>query len=241
MPNSDEASKMRIDLDAEGFKISEADVTSIETDVDYLRPLVKDFPTAVLYITIVLNESSQQYEVRTSLVLPGRTFSTGDTAEHWQPSLEQCLRKVGRRVEHYKSSMSGDARHAHLAAGTVHDVEPSQLIDGQKVQEAHEQDDYVSFRRCLFPYEDSLRTRIGRWIERYPQVTAALGHRLQIDDIIEETFLLAFERYPKWPREVLFGDWLEHLIDPAVRLLARHPTRELETISYMRTLQETTP
>lgn len=238
MAFSDEMRSMRIELDNENFEVSAADVQRIEAEVDLIRPQVKDFPTAVLYINLVFNEPSQHYQVKTSLVLPGRTLATGDTSEHWEPSLEQCMRKLMHRIQHYKADMEGTAEHTRRAAGTVHDVEPTQLIDGNAVQEAVDQGDYVAFRRELFPFEASLRPRIGRWIERYPEIAAALGDRFEIDDIIEETFMLAFDRYEHWHREVVFGDWLEQQIDPAVRLIASHPIRELENISYMRTLQE---
>jgi hypothetical protein len=233
-----EARELRIDLDNENFEVTEADIQGIEAEVDLIRPLVKDFPTATLYINLIYAQPTQRFQVKTALVLPGRTLATGDTADHWQPSLEKCLRKLMHRIAHYKSDMSGDPDQHRRSTGKVHDVEPTQQVDGKAVQEAYEEGDYVAFRRTLTPYEASLRQRIGRWVERYPQVAAVLGSRLEIADIIEETFLLAFERYEHWPREMQFGQWLEQQIDPAVQLIARHPTRELETISYMRTLQE---
>lgn len=239
MPFKDESYNLRLNLDS-SFDVSAADVEYIEGEVDLIRSLVKDFPTAVLYINLLFNEPSQQYDVKTNLVLPGRTLATGDSSAHWQPSLEQCMRKLMHRITHYKADMEGTTEQMRRAAGNVHDVEPTQLIDGNAVQEAAEQGDYVAFRRQMFPFEDSLRPRIGRWVERYPEIAAAIGDRFEIDDIIEETFLLAFDRYDHWPRDVIFGDWLEQQIDPAVRLLASHPIRELENISYMRTLQDTT-
>ncbi|HEX6987650.1 MAG TPA: hypothetical protein VF170_19885, partial [Planctomycetaceae bacterium] len=45
-------------------------------------------------------------------------------------------------------------------------------------------------------------------------------------------------RYESKPDVMRLGDWLESLIDPAMRSFLRHPEEELEAISFARTLRE---
>ena len=51
--------------------------------------------------------------------------------------------------------------------------------------------------RPLFGYEEPIRKRMGRWIERYPGVEARIGKGLEIDDLVEEVFLDAFEAFTR--------------------------------------------
>jgi hypothetical protein len=90
----------------------------------------------------------------------------------------------------------------------------------------------------LFPFEESVRTRAGRWIQRYPDLQAELNEKLSLADVVEELFLTAFERFDDRPQNVPFEHWLEGLIDPAVKMLANSTAEELDNISYLRTWQE---
>ena len=90
----------------------------------------------------------------------------------------------------------------------------------------------------MFAFEGPLRERVGRWIERYPQVAAQLQEQVYLEDIIEEVFLTAFDEYNHRPEAIAFGEWLENLIDPAVRLVSKGEDEELDNISFARTLKE---
>jgi len=106
------------------------------------------------------------------------------------------------------------------------------------LQQAVEQGSYAEFRTLTYPFEESVRKRAGRWIQRYPQVEAQLGDRFDLADIVEEVFLNAFERFEDHPREVPFGDWLESLIDPSVKLLSKDTDEELANIRFARSAVE---
>src|SRR5258706_14236 len=45
--------------------------------------------------------------------------------------------------------------------------------------------DYRTFRVALSPYEEWLRNRVGRWLQRYPEAEARLGRDLTIGDLVE--------------------------------------------------------
>src|SRR5690606_22291702 len=98
--------------------------------------------------------------------------------------------------------------------------------------------DYGAFRAELSGFEEPIRRRVGRWIQRYPDLDATFGEYLPLDDLVEEVMLTAFEQYESRPEAMRLGDWLESLIDPAMRSFLRHPEEELEAISYARTLRE---
>ncbi len=138
-----------------------------------------------------------------------------------------------------KATMSGDMEHAHAAAGTTMEVEPNRRMDGQQVASAVEQGNYTEFRRAMYPIEASLRDRVGRWVQRYPQVQRMIGERFSIADIVEETFMLAFDRFSDWQPEMFFGQWIESLIDPAMKAIAKDPEGELEVIGFLRSCEET--
>ncbi len=226
------------DLDVEGFTPTDAETKHIEAEVDRIQPLVIDFPTQILHINLEYNTNSEQYEVKLALVLPGQTFATGDVSEAWEPSLEKSVQKMIRRIEHYKSTLSGESAQAHAAAGTTMEVEPNRRMDGKQVAGAVASGNYTEFREAMYPIEESLRDRVGRWIQRYPQIQLKLGSRFTIADIVEETFMMAFDRYEHWHAEMFFGQWIETLIDPAMKKIARDPDGELETISFQQTWNE---
>ena len=107
-------------------------------------------------------------------------------------------------------------------------------IDSYRLAQAARSGDYPSFRGMLLVFEEPLRRRLG---QRHPEVEAHLGEALRIDDIVEEVFLQAFEGFCTRPHEVAPGDWLESLIDPAVRALSE----ELDNLSFVRSLREVEP
>ncbi len=226
------------DLDVEGFTPTDAETQAIAAEVDRIRPLIEDFPTQILHINLEYNSNSEEYRVKLALVLPGQTFATGDVSEAWEPSLEKSVQKMIRRIEHYKGTMSGDPEQARIAAGTTMEVEPNRRMDGQQVVAAVASGNYTEFRKAMYPIEESLRNRIGRWVQRFPQIEDKIGTRFTIADVVEETFMLAFDRYAEWRPEMFFGQWIETLIDPAMKAIAHDPEGELETISFQRTWNE---
>ncbi len=226
------------DLDVEGFTPSPRELETIDAEVQRIEPLIREFPTQILHINLEFNSHTEEYEVKLALVLPGQTFATGNVTRAWEQGLEKSVQKMIRRIEHYKATMSGDMEYAHAAAGTTMEVEPNRRMDGKQVVDAVEQGNYLEFRKAMYPIEASLRDRVGRWIQRFPQIQAKIGDRFSIDDIVEETFIMAFDQYNDWRPEMFFGQWIESLIDPAMKAIAKDPERELEAISFLRTWEE---
>ena len=237
-PFSDKGNPFRADLDVQGFGPTDGEVAAIETEIARLKPIIADFPTKILHVNIEYNRTSNDYEVKLALVLPGQTFATGRVTEAWEVGLESSVQNLIRRVAHYKSTMSGEMEHAHAAAGTAMEITPDWQIDGEAVRKAIEADDYPAFRSQMMAIEPRLRERIGRWVQRYPVVQMMIGDRITIADLVEEVFLHAFDQYDQWHSEMFFGQWLETLIDPVVRAVARDPKGEVEAISFQRVWSE---
>ena len=241
MSLSDKSPNLRIELDAKNCEISNGEIEKIESGLAPLRDPVEHFPVADLHITVIFHPRSRDYHVKTSLVLTGTTLFTGDRDMHMYTAFERCVRKLVKKVEHYKHRMANSAELAKHEKGTYHAVAPSQEPQTELLEQAVSTGDYAAFRTSTYVYEEAIRNRVGRWIQRYPEVNAQLAGDSAIGDIVEEVFLNAFEQYPRRPQSVRLGDWLEDLIDPSIRLLLKNPDQELENISFARTLRNAPP
>lgn len=238
MAFSDASYNLRIELDTKNCELSAADTEQLERMLDPLRKPVEKFPVSDLYITITFQPRSQSYRLKTALVLPGRTLATGDLDEHYLPSVDRCIRKLVKKVESYQASMAGEPKLSKSQKGTLQEIIPNQDPDAAAMQDAVQNGDYPAFRVASYVYEEPLRKRIGRRVERFPEVAEAVGQEVKLADIVEEVFLNAFERFDERPAQVRFGEWLEQLIDPSIKLLESHPDEEHENIAFARTLRE---
>ena len=121
------------------------------------------------------------------------------------------------------------------------DLDPNLVPDAQALEQAVNNGDYAAFRRVAMMYEGWLNDRVGRWVQRYPDLEAKLGDELIIADIVEEVFLNALERYHEKPGPMRLRDWLEEMIDPSVRLMLKRRDQELQNISYARSSRGAPP
>lgn len=238
MPFSDQSYNLRIQLDTKHCDLSADEIAKMESALDPLARAVKDFPVRDLYVTVIHHPRSRDFHVKTSLVLPSRTLFTGDRDYQMYPAYERCLRKLVNKIEAYKTQLEKSPEISKHEKGTHQEVTPTQVPDIERVEQAVRDGDYRRFRRETHVYDESVRKRAGRWVQRYPEVNKRLGGALDVvGDITEEVFLNAFELFDQRPQAVRFGDWLENLIDPSIKTLLNHP-EELENISMARTLQE---
>jgi ribosome-associated translation inhibitor RaiA len=238
MKYSDQSYNLRIELDTKQCELTPAEIEKIENALDILREPIAKFPVSHLYLTIEHHPRTGSYRVKAALQLPGRCLATGGEDEHIFPAVQQCAWRLLQKVTAYEDRMEGVEEKSKREEGKRHDVLPSQQVDTQAVDEAVSAGDYAQFRKLMSVYEAPLRNRIGRWIERYPEVTSQLREQVQLEDIIEEVYLTAFDRYDGCPQAVPFGEWLENLIDPSVRLVSTASDEELDNISFARTLVE---
>jgi len=220
---------LQIEIDVKEYELTAEERARMKPDLDRIGEAVKDFPAAQLWLTIVYHPRSNVFHAQAKLKLPGTTIITG----HRDPSLETavgwCADKVVRRVRAYQAqpdyaALDQAQRRAQLDQKVIAPSEP----DAGKLGEAVQHDDYPAFRHALLHHEEPLRMRVGRWVQRYPEVQAEIGNRFEIADIVEEVFLQAFERHADRPLHIPFHEWLESLMDPAIKALWRDPEERRE-------------
>jgi ribosome-associated translation inhibitor RaiA len=241
MQRENEKRHLRIQLDTKHCNVSRVEVDKMEGALDHLARVAANFPVSDLYIYVHHHARSNDYHVKTSLVLPGTTLFTGDRDLAMYAAFERCVSKLVNKVEAYKQGLSNTTEVAKHEKGTHHDVRPTTDPNPKELAAAVAAADYAGFRRVLFGYDEPVRKRVGRWIQRYPEVEGQIGARLTVADIVEEVFLNAFERYENRPVGLSLSEWLESLIDPSVKALLDHPEEEKENINFARTLTETAP
>jgi hypothetical protein len=207
-----------------------------------LEPLgegVCPFPYSRLVMKCIHHAKSQTYQVAAKVQLPGQTIFSADKDTYLDCALQRCLRKLVRGVEDYQEHPD---RRAVVAAQRKNNLDRGIVMpedrDVGPLAEAVRAGDYRAFRYHLIDYEDFLRLRVGRWVQRYPQAEARVGDGIKIGDMVEEVYLNAFEQFPHRPTNIPLGDWLDHLIDPSLKMLMRHPDEERDAVTFARTLRQ---
>ena len=239
MTFSDQSHHLQIELDTKGCELSASEIEEMEEDLDTLRVVVESFPVSDLHIVVIHHHQSGDYHVKTSLRLPGRTLFTGDRHDRVHPAYESCIRKLVKKAQAYKSQMQIGHEMAKQTEGTRHDLQATGEINVEMLVKAVASDDYPAFRDEIDVFEQSLSERVGRWIERYPEILAQLGETITVSEIVEEVFLNAFDRFSTRSHDVPPGQWIESLIDPSVQALIQSPDEEFARISYaQRALEE---
>lgn len=236
---ADESYNLRIELDTKNCTLSRGALEQMEKALAPLREPVRTFPVSDFYITIVHHLTPKDYHVRVSLVLPGRTLFTGERDGNPVSAFSRCVRKLVSKLRAYKESMEAKPQRAKAREGTVQEVVPEAEPDIDQVRHAVAERDYDAFRRATYVYEEAVRKRAGRWIQRYPDVEPRLEAAFTLEDLVEEVFLNAFEHFDRWPDELRLGKWLENLIDPSVKALLKDPEAELANVDAVRTYRET--
>jgi ribosome-associated translation inhibitor RaiA len=233
-----DVSKFQVVFDARNHTLTEADKDRMRIDLDSLAKQAGHFPVADLHVLVEHNARGNDYAVKLSLILPGQTLVGTDRGANYHAAFERCLTGLEDNLRAYKDRLDRVPDRQKHEKGTLQEVEPSLAPDGPTLDAAVRDGDYAAFRGATLGYEEAVRKRAGRWVGRFPDVQARIGRGLTIDDVVEEVFLNAFEGYSRRPVGVRLGDWLETLIDPAVRALHRHTDAELDNINLARSARD---
>ncbi|MBI4584414.1 MAG: hypothetical protein HY717_10370 [Planctomycetes bacterium] len=232
----DELDDLKIQVKTENYQFSAEEWDQIENQLDSLKRLVKDFPVAELHVQIHWHRRSQTFHVKTNLHLLKQNLFTGERDVLWHPAYERCIRKLMNKVKGLKEKLAKKSVYSKVASGTLHQVIPEREPDPEKLEQAFKDQDFLAFRQAMSVYDDALSKRLGRWIERYPAVSARLGSEFTLSDLVEEVYLNAFEQFGSRPVDRI-GNWLEHLIDPSVKAFIQHPELEKENLGYLEGLK----
>ncbi len=239
MRYSDESYNLRVEIDAKQFELSPDDARRLHDGLSPLDSLVEDLPVSDLYVTIFYHPRGRpEYQVKTALVLPAKTLFSSATDASFHPAFATCMANLVQQVTAYKRARDNADQLDKHRKGTYQEVVPSREPDAGRLEAAVRAGDYAQFRKAAYPYEESLRKRVGRWLGRYPEVQEKIGTDLAVADVVEAVFLNAFEGYDRRPGGVRLGRWLENLIDGSVKGLIKSPDAEVENISFARSLRD---
>jgi ribosome-associated translation inhibitor RaiA len=216
---------LRIEVDRGGVFLSPTDWARMESDLNLLRRLIRPFPKSELKIEFSPHRGSVR--VGTTLWLAGETLYAADEDASLHVAWEACVHALEREVGKYKDRLSNKPAYTKQQEGTQQKITPTMLPDPKAIDAAVAELDYPTFRQVMGSYEESVESRVGQRIERYPQAEQMLGTQFTLRDLVESVFLNAFEQYSARPA-VPLGAWLEDLIDQSIRAMLAHPDEEQE-------------
>jgi len=232
----DERHHLRVEIDTKGCDVPPDQRARMQTMLAALGQAVSDFPMSDLSIKVVYHPRSSVYHVKLALKLPGQTLFTGEENPYLDTAFQRCLTKMTLRVEDHKARPDGQ-RTAEAVGRRIafdRDLVAPEAPEAGPLAEAARAGDYRTFRNSLAGYEEWLRKRIGRWIQRYPEADSQVGNGLSLGDVVEEVYLNAFEHFTRRPTTTRLSDWLDSLIDPSVKALLLHPDEVRENASLAR-------
>lgn len=231
---------LRAEIHAKGCDLPPEERARLEAALVGLGEAVKDLPDPVLRINLIYHPQSEAYHVELRLRLPGRTIRTGATDPSREAALQRGIQRTIHRTDAYRAHPDREAlATAERREALDREVIAPEASDAGPLAETAAAGDYRGFRIALANYEEWLRKRAGRLVQRRPEAQARLGQDLLLGDVVEEVYLTAFEEFTRRPTAVPLHAWLEGLIDPSISLLLRHPEEEGEAASLARTLRET--
>ncbi len=234
MTFSDQSYNLLVDLDMKHCQLPADVLNKMETMLSPLGDMVRNFPVSKLHVLISYRHRTADYVVRTSLMLSGETLVSSEHHPLAHTAFEHCIDNLVREVQRYKDRLGSVPEQAKQREGTHHELVPTIPPEAEAIETAVQNGDYTAFRFATSGYEEPVTNLVGRWIERYPEVAARLGKDLNIGDLVEDVFLIAFEEYKYRPKDIRFGAWLGRHIDTAIRAMADHPEDELENVNMVR-------
>jgi hypothetical protein len=229
----------RVEITTKECEVPPDERTRLQALLEPLRDSVRHFPSSNLWMNVVYHPRSAIYHVELKLKLPGHTLFAGGWDTYLDSTLQRSLVELQRKVAEYqqrpKPPMAKVAEQQTARARAA--LAPEDPAVGP-LAEAAQAGDYHAFRTALSGYEEWLRKRVGRWVQRYPEAQDQVGSGLLLGDLIEEVYLNAFESFAQRSTDVRLSEWLDRLIDPSLKLLLRHPDEEKENVSLARTVRE---
>ena len=226
--------RLQVMFDVHQFDLTQVDREQMADALDSLARQAEHFPVADLHILVEGYARNGDCSVKLTLRLPGSTLVTNDRDTAAYPAFDRCLASLTKELQAYKDRLDQVSERHKAEKGTAHDVLPSINVDPTAIDSAVASGEYADFRQATLPFEDAVQMRAGRWVQRFPEYEARIGRDIKMSDVIEEVFLMAFDRYPSRPTGVPLGEWLEGVIDPAVKTLMTRTAEELENINLVR-------
>jgi len=200
---------------------------------------VRDLPESELRIDLIYHPQTMMYHARFEMHLPGRSLFSGAKDTYLDLAFQKGVENLLEDIVDYQRRPDRDAVAEAQDRLELRDaiLAPEDPRVGELARAALD-GDYRMFRTGLAGYEDWLRLRVGRWLQRYPHAESRVGKDVLIGDLIEEVYLMAFESFARRPTAVPLHEWLNGLIDPAVKNVLRKTDQEHQAASLARTVRE---
>jgi ribosome-associated translation inhibitor RaiA len=236
MRYSDDRHHLTVEIVGKNCEIPADERERMQSSLVSLGELVQDLPGAELQVQVIFHPHTAMYHVEFKLQLPGEPLFADKNDVYLDTAFQHCLEDMRGQVPGYQRRLApGVVEASRRRLALNRDVVPEDLDGGRLAQAVHN-GDFRNFRAALAGYDDWLNKRIGRWVQRYPEVEARIGRGLLLSDIAEEIYLNAYDHFSERPADVRLSDWLEALIDPSLKTLLRHPDEEMENIRIARTV-----
>jgi len=234
--------RLRVEITTRDCEVPPDERERLQTALSELAGRVRDFADASLSVRVIHHPKAAAYHAEFRLRLPGRLLSADEKAPDLDTALSRGFATLTREVEAYgKRPDESAAAQAERRAALDRDVVAPEDPAVGPVGEAARDGDYRRFRIALAGYEEWLRKRVGRLVQRIPEAQARVSRGLRLGDVVEEVYLQAFEGFADRPTEVRLREWMEGLIEPSIRALLRHPDEESAAASFARTVRQTPP
>src|SRR5262245_24307502 len=156
---------LRMEIDTHQCRLTAEEIDRLRIDVDALNRMVENFPHPELRVLVEHNTRSNDFSVKTTLLLPGATLVASDHNQVMHAAYEQCINNLMREVKDYKERLGQVPERQKQFKGTHKELEPTLEPDGGAIDAAVAAGDYPAFRLATQGYEEPLRDRIGRWLE----------------------------------------------------------------------------
>jgi hypothetical protein len=238
MQYTDERYHLEVEIAAKECTIPPDELARMQRLLERLGEAVEEFSSSQLSMTVIHHPRSSGFHVAARLTLPTGSVSAEDRDVYLDSAFQRCVAKLTQRVHDTRRGSPPPRAATDRLAALDRDVVAPEDPDAGPLGEAVRGGDYRAFRLALAGYEDWLRGRVGRWIQRYPEAEARIGRRLLIGDLVEEVYLSAFEGFLERPTDVRLSAWLDRLLDPSLKAFLRHPDEERENASLAQTLRE---
>lgn len=230
-----------IEVKLHGFELPEQEYALIEKSARTLRPAIERFPHKDLILSVIYHPKRNDYHVKANLRLPNRTLFAGARSERVHEAVTLCMDHLLRKAQGLKEQLTDQPPRISQVDSLLPELWSSLEFDAKDAQAACDRYDYRAFRMNLDGFQSGLTDRMGRWLQRFPQIESQLGNGITISDLVEDVFFHAYEGYEEKPENVSMGIWLESLIDATLQDYLRQPETEFTNMEYARTMLEHSP
>jgi ribosome-associated translation inhibitor RaiA len=236
---TDRVNHMQVEIRSRNCEVPIDERARIQERLSDVGERVRDLPMAQLTLTLIAHLRAQDYHCEAKLRLPGRTLLTGQRSDYLDSAFQGCVDRLTAELDAYLARPNENGiRQAGQRRALDNDNALPEDPNAGPVGRAVQAGDYRAFRIALAAYEEWLRKRVGRWVQRFPDAEDRIGRDILIGDLIEEVYLSGFERYTRRPMDVRMSEWLDKLIDPALQQAIRRPSETHEEASLARTVRQ---